>query len=73
MADVLHSIDICIKNIRFATAKKTKKFVPGLGGRKVGRRRAAIFISLITPTVIIIVQIAELSPSGEGTLEWKTT
>lgn len=67
MSEVLHSIDICIKNIRFATAKKTKKFVQGIGGRRVGRRRAAIFMSLNTPTMIIIVQIAELSPSGEGT------
>lgn len=50
VSDVLHSIDICIKNIRCATAKKTKKSVLGLGGRKVGRRIASIFISLITPS-----------------------
>lgn len=72
MSGVLHSIDTCIKNIRCATPKKTKKSVLGLGGRKVGRRIAAIFMSLITPTVIIIVHIAELSPSGEGTLELNT-
>lgn len=66
---------MCVKNIRFGRVNQRKaqnKSVLGLGDRKVGRRIAAGFISLITPVVKIIVQFAELFPPGEGTLEFMT-
>lgn len=67
---------MCVKNLRFGRVNQRKaqnKSVPGLGGKKVGRRIAAgCFISLITPVVKIIVQLAELFPPGKGTLEFMT-
>lgn len=66
---------MCVKNIRFGRVNQRKaqnKSVLGLGDRKVGRRIAAGFISLIIPVVKIIVQFAELFPPGKGTLEFMT-